>query len=123
MQQTLYCPLVSVYINYVFQTSDVCPIHLFLMQSLCHVLFYEHIHKLATYYVLIIFPSPSLSDLGADSHAGGAGDLLRAAAAKAAEEDVLPEEREAEGPPRHFGARPAVLLVCVQTSRVFSRGQ
>lgn len=45
----------------------------------------------------------SLSGLGADSHAGGAGDLLRAAAAKAAEEDVLPEEREAEGPPRHFG--------------------
>lgn len=45
----------------------------------------------------------SLSDLGANSHAGGAGDLLRAAAAKAAKKDVLPEEREAEGPPRHFG--------------------
>ncbi len=32
--------------------------------------------------------------------------LLRAAAAEAAEEDVLPEEGEATGPRRHFGARP-----------------
>lgn len=64
-----------------------------------------HIYKMNWLLIicLFFFLLLSLSDLGADSHAGGAGDLLRAAAAKAAEEDVLPEEREAEGPPRHFG--------------------
>lgn len=60
-------------------------------------------HELVTHHILFFSPLLSLSDLGAGSHAGGAGDLLRAAAAKAAEEDLLPEEREAEGPPRHFG--------------------
>lgn len=46
----------------------------------------------------------SLPDPGSDRHAGGAGDLLRAAAAEAAEEDVLPEEGQAAGPPHHLGA-------------------
>lgn len=51
----------------------------------------------------------SLPDSGSDRHAGGAGDLLRAAAAEAAEEDVLPEEGEAPGPRPHPGARSPVL--------------
>lgn len=73
--------------------------------------------------VLIVFSLVSLPDSGARSDAGGAGDLLRAAATEAAEEDVLPEEREAEGPHRHFGTRPAVFLLCVQSGCVFQRGQ
>lgn len=60
-------------------------------------------------------PSPiSVPDPGPDRHAGGAGDLLRAAAAQAAEEDVLREEGEAAGPPGHPGARPPVLHHRVQ---------
>lgn len=39
------------------------------------------------------FSLVSLPDPGADSNAGGAGDILRVTAAEAAEEDVLPEER------------------------------
>lgn len=60
---------------------------------------------------LVSLPGP-----GSDCHAGGAGDLLRAAATEAAEEDVLPEEGEAAGPPRHLGARPPVLHYCVEQS-------
>lgn len=56
----------------------------------------------------------SLPDPGSDRHAGGAGDLLRAAAAQAAAQDVLPEEGEAAGPPGHPGARPPVLRHRVQ---------
>lgn len=46
----------------------------------------------------------SLPDPGSNSHAGGAGDFLRAATPETAEENVLREEGEAAGPPRHFGA-------------------
>ena len=49
-------------------------------------------------------PPTSVPSPGAGGHAGGPGDLLRAAAAEAAEEDVLPEEAEAPGPPGHPGA-------------------
>lgn len=59
-------------------------------------------------------PPISVPDPGPDRHAGGAGDLLRAAAAQAAEEDVLREEGEAAGPPGHPGARPPVLRHRVQ---------
>lgn len=58
---------------------------------------------------------------GPDRHAGGAGDLLRAAAAQAAEEDVLREEGEAPGPHGHPGARPPVLHHRVQEDA--ERGQ
>lgn len=60
-------------------------------------------------HVLICFSFCSLPHPGTDRHAGGAGDLLRAAAAEAAQEDVLPEEGEAAGPHGHSGARPPLL--------------
>lgn len=58
---------------------------------------------------LLSVPAP-----GSDRHAGGAGDLLRAAAPEAAEENVLREEGEAAGSLGHSGARPHVLHHRVQ---------
>lgn len=66
---------------------------------------------------------PSVPHSGSDSHAGGAGDLLRAAAAEAAEEDVLPEKGEAARPPQHSGARPTLLHHRVQKSQCLLCGQ
>lgn len=58
---------------------------------------------------LLSVPAP-----GSDRHAGGAGDLLRAAAPEAAEENVLREEGEAAGSLGHSRARPHVLQHRVQ---------
>lgn len=72
-----------------------------------HCIFARNTNFLVTlslFYVCIF----SLPDPGPDCHAGGAGDLLRAAAAEAPEEDVLPEEGEAAGQPDDPGARPPV---------------
>lgn len=72
-----------------------------------HCFFAINANSLATAILFCVCIS-SLPAPGSDCHAGGAGDLLRAAAAEAAEEDVLPEEGEASGQPGDPGARPPV---------------
>lgn len=71
-QQALYCGFVSIYMNYMFQTSmcvALCPLHLLLIQSFSIVVFLfflirtcrhsaTHIqHELVAYYMLIFFSS------------------------------------------------------------------